>query len=437
MADSEPHKHGLETLAVHAGGAPDPHSGARQTPIYQTTSFVFDDADHAASLFNLQLPGFIYSRLTNPTVAVLEERVATLEGGRGGTATASGHAAQILALFPLMHPGDEIVAANKLYGGSVNQMGHSYKKFGWQATFVDPDDPANFAEALTDRTKAIFIESLANPGGVVVDIEAVAKVANDAGVPLIVDNTMATPYLCRPLEHGADIIVHSTTKFLGGNGAAIGGVVVDSGQFDWFQNDKFPSMATAAPEYHGLTFAETFGDTAYTIYGHAVGLRDLGACQSPQNAFLTLLGIETLHLRMERHCANAQAVAEFLSTHPAVSWVSYAGLPSDPYHALQQRYMPKGAGSVFTFGVKGGYDAGVRLVESVELFSHLANIGDTRSLIIHPASTTHRQLTEEQREACGAGPDVVRLSVGIETIDDIIADLDRALTRATAAKAAE
>ena len=437
MADSEPRKPGLETLAVHAGGAPDPHSGARQTPIYQTTSFVFDDADHAASLFNMQLPGFIYSRLTNPTVAVLEERVATLEGGRGGTATASGHAAQILALFPLMHPGDEIVAANKLYGGSINQMGHSYKKFGWQATFVDPDDPANFAAALTERTKAIFIESLANPGGVVVDIEAVAKVANDAGIPLIVDNTMATPYLCRPLEHGADIIVHSTTKFLGGNGAAIGGMVVDSGQFDWFQNDKFPSMATAAPEYHGLTFAETFGDTAYTIYGHAVGLRDLGACQSPQNAFLTLLGIETLHLRMERHCANAQAVAEFLSTHPAVSWVSYAGLPSDPYHAMQQRYMPKGAGSVFTFGVKGGYDAGVRLVESVELFSHLANIGDTRSLIIHPASTTHRQLTEEQREACGAGPDVVRLSIGIETIDDIIADLDRALTRATAAKAAE
>ncbi|MCG8545502.1 MAG: aminotransferase class I/II-fold pyridoxal phosphate-dependent enzyme, partial [Alphaproteobacteria bacterium] len=371
------------------------------------------------------------------TVSVLEERCAALEGGVGSTATASGHAAQILALFPLMHPGDEIVAANKLYGGSINQMGHSYKKFGWQATFVDPDDPANFAAALTERTKAIFIESLANPGGVVVDIEAVAKVANDAGIPLIVDNTMATPYLCRPLEHGADIIVHSTTKFLGGNGAAIGGMVVDSGQFDWFQNDKFPSMATAAPEYHGLTFAETFGDTAYTIYGHAVGLRDLGACQSPQNAFLTLLGIETLHLRMERHCANAQAVAEFLSTHPAVSWVSYAGLPSDPYHAMQQRYMPKGAGSVFTFGVKGGYDAGVRLVESVELFSHLANIGDTRSLIIHPASTTHRQLTEEQREACGAGPDVVRLSIGIETIDDIIADLDRALTRATAAKAAE
>jgi len=422
---------------VHAGAAPDPHTGARQTPIYQTMSYVFEDADHAASLFNLQLPGFIYSRLTNPTVSVLEERVAALEGGRGGTATASGHAAQILALFPLMHPGDEIIASNKLYGGSLNQMGHSYRKFGWKASFVDPDDPENFARAVTDRTKAIFIESLANPGGIVVDIEAVAKVANDAGIPLLVDNTMATPYLCRPLEHGADMVIHSTTKFLAGNGTAVGGVVVDSGTFDWFATDKFPSMATPAPEYHGLTFAETFGDTAYTIYGHAVGLRDLGACQSPMNAWLTLLGIETLHLRMERHCSNALAVAEFLAAHPAVAWVSYAGLPGDRYHALQQRYMPKGAGSVFTFGVKGGFDVGVRVVENVDLFSHLANIGDTRSLIIHPASTAHRQLTEEQQIACGAGPDVIRMSIGIESIDDILADLDRALGRATAAKAAE
>ena len=437
MADERKKTPGIETLAVHAGAAPDPHTGARQTPIYQTTSYVFDDADHAASLFNLQLPGFIYSRLTNPTVAVLEERVAALEGGRGGTATASGHAAQILALFPLMHPGDEIVASNKLYGGSLNQMGHSYKKFGWKASFVDPDDPENFARALTDRTKAIFIESLANPGGIVVDIAAVAKVANGAGIPLLVDNTMATPYLCRPLEHGADIVVHSTTKFLAGNGTAIGGVVVDSGRFDWFGSGKFPSLSKPAPEYHGLTFAETFGDTAYTIYGHAIGLRDLGACQSPMNAWLTLLGIETLHIRMERHCANALAVAKFLTTHPEVAWVSYAGLETDRYHALQRRYMPKGAGSVFTFGLKGGYEAGVRMVESVELFSHLANIGDTRSLIIHPASTTHRQLSEEQQKACGAGPEVVRLSIGIETIDDIIADLDRALRRSSSAKAAE
>jgi O-acetylhomoserine (thiol)-lyase len=437
MADTRNQKPGIETLAVHAGAAPDPHTGARQTPIYQTTSYVFEDADHAASLFNLQLPGFIYSRLTNPTVAVLEERVAALEGGRGGTATASGHAAQILALFPLMHPGDEIVASNKLYGGSLNQMGHSYKKFGWKATFVDPDAPENFARAITDRTKAIFIESLANPGGIVLDLEAIAKIAKAAGIPLLVDNTMATPYLCRPFEHGADMVIHSTTKFLSGNGTAVGGVVVDSGRFDWFQNDKFPSMAKPAPEYHGLTFAETFGDTAYTIYGHAIGLRDLGACQSPMNAWLTLLGIETLPLRMERHCANALAVAQFLEKHPAVAWVSYAGLPTDRYHALQQRYMPKGAGSVFTFGVKGGYQAGVRVIEGVELFSHLANIGDTRSLILHPASTTHRQLSEAQQIACGAGPDVVRLSVGIETVDDLIADLDRALQRATSAKAAE
>ena len=437
MANTRKDKPGIETLAVHAGAAPDPHTGARQTPIYQTTSYVFEDADHAASLFNLQLPGFIYSRLTNPTVAVLEERVAALEGGRGGTATASGHAAQILALFPLMHPGDEIVASNKLYGGSLNQMGHSYKKFGWKATFVDPDAPENFARAITDRTKAIFIESLANPGGIVLDLEAIAKIAKAAGIPLLVDNTMATPYLCRPFEHGADMVIHSTTKFLSGNGTAVGGVVVDSGRFDWFQNDKFPSMAKPAPEYHGLTFAETFGDTAYTIYGHAIGLRDLGACQSPMNAWLTLLGIETLPLRMERHCANALAVAQFLEKHPAVAWVSYAGLPTDRYHALQQRYMPKGAGSVFTFGVKGGYQAGVRVIEGVELFSHLANIGDTRSLILHPASTTHRQLSEAQQIACGAGPDVVRLSVGIETVDDLIADLDRALQRATSAKAAE
>jgi len=426
MSNNEP---GFETLAVHAGGAPDPATGARQTPVYQTTSFVFDDADHAASLFNLQLPGFIYSRLTNPTVSVLEERCAALEGGVGSTATASGHAAQILALFPLMSPGDEIVAANKLYGGSINQMGHSYKKFGWSAKFVDPDDPKNFRRAATDKTRAFFIESLANPGGVVTDMAAIAAIANDIGVPLIVDNTMATPYLCRPFEHGADIIVHSTTKFLSGNGTSIGGVVVDSGTFNWMQNDKFPSLSKPAPEYHNLTFAETFGELSYTIYGHAIGLRDLGASQSPMNAFLTLLGIETLPLRMDRHCSNALAVAQHLSTHAAVDWVSYAGLESDKYYALGQRYLPKGAGAVMTVGLKGGYDAGVQLVESVELFSHLANIGDSRSLVIHPASTTHRQLTEEQLSAAGAGAEVVRLSIGIETAADIIADLDQALAR--------
>lgn len=426
MADQEP---GFETLAVHAGGAPDPATGARQTPVYQTTSFVFDDADHAASLFNLQVPGFIYSRLTNPTVSVLEERCAALEGGVGSTATASGHAAQILALFPLMSPGDEIVAANKLYGGSINQMGHSYKKFGWAAKFVETEDTENFRRAITDRTRAIFIESLANPGGVVMDIAAIADIAHDAGIPLIVDNTMATPYLCRPFDHGADIVVHSTTKFLSGNGTAVGGVVIDSGKFNWMQNDKFPSLSKPSPEYHDLTFAETFGELSYTIYGHAVGLRDLGASQAPMNAFLTLLGIETLPLRMDRHCANALTVAQHLSLHDAVDWVSYAGLETDAYHGLAQRYLPRGAGAVMTVGLKGGYDAGVKMVETVELFSHLANIGDARSLIIHPASTTHRQLTAEQLTAAGAGAEVIRLSIGIESVADIIADLDQALAK--------
>ena len=426
---SDQPKYGFETLALHAGAAPDPATGARSVPIYQTTSFVFDDADHAAALFNLQQPGFIYSRLTNPTVSVLEERIAALEGGRGATATASGHAAQILALFPLMAPGMEVIAANKLYGGSINQMGHSYKKFGWQAVFADPDEPESFRRALSDETRAIFLENLANPGGVVVDLEAIAKIGNEAGVPLIVDNTLATPYLSRPFQHGADIVVHSTTKFLSGNGSSIGGAVVDSGRFDWFKApDKYPSLTRPAPEYHGLTFAETFGDLAYTVYGHAVGLRDLGACQQPFNAWLTLQGIDTLPLRMERHCANALAVAEWLERHRQVAWVSYAGLKSSRYHALARQYLPKGAGAVLTFGLKGGYQAGTRLVESVELFSHLANIGDARSLIIHPASTTHRQLSEQEQIAAGAGPDVVRLSVGLETVADIIADLDQALT---------
>ncbi|MGF6233029.1 O-acetylhomoserine (thiol)-lyase [Inquilinus ginsengisoli] len=422
---------GFETLAIHAGARPDPTTGARQTPIYQTTSFVFEDAEHAASLFNLQKLGFIYSRLTNPTVSVLEERIASLEGGVGAIAAASGHGAQLLALFPFMEPGAEIVAANKLYGGSINQLGNSFKRaFGWVTHFVDADDPENTRRAANDKTRAIFIESLANPGGVVSDIEAIAKVARDLGVPLIVDNTMATPYLCRPIEHGADIVVHSTTKFLSGNGTSIGGVVVDSGRFNWAQSDKFKGLTGEEPGYHGLRFHETFGDLAYTFYGHAVGLRDLGVNQQPMNAFLTLLGIETLALRMDRHVENAQKVAEFLSTHPSVEWVNYAGLPSSKYHALARRYLPRGAGSVFTFGVKGGFDAGVKVVEGVELLSHLANIGDARSLIIHPASTTHRQLTPEGLKAAGAGPEVIRLSIGLESVGDIIADLDQALRAA-------
>ncbi len=425
-------QYGFETLSVHAGAAPDPATGARALPIYQTSAYVFEDADHAAALFNLQTVGFIYSRLTNPTNAALETRIASLEGGRGCTVASSGHAAQVLGLFPLMSPGAEIVAASRLYGGSLQQMRNTYPKFGWKANIVDADQPDNFKRAVTDKTKAFFIESLANPGGVISDIEAIARIAEDAGVPLLVDNTLATPWLCQPINYGATLVVHSTTKFLSGTGTSMGGAVVDSGKFDWSRGGKFPSLAGPEPAYHGLNFYETFGDMAYTFHSHAVGLRDLGPSQAPFNAWLTMLGIETLGLRMERHCANALAVAQHLEKHPAVAWVNYAGLPSNKYNALAKKYLPKGAGSVFTFGVKGGYDVGVKVVDNVELFSHLANIGDAKSLIIHPASTTHRQLSDEQRVAAGAGPDVLRLSIGIETASDIIADLDQALAKATA-----
>lgn len=427
---TRPAQPGFETRAVHAGAPPDPTTGARTMPIYHTTAYVFDDAEHAASLFDLSTFGYIYSRLTNPTVAALEERIASLEDGRGATCTASGHAAQLVAMFSLMSPGDEFVASRRLYGGSITQFGRTFAKFGWTVHFVDGDDPENFRCALTPRCKAIFVESLANPGGVVTDIEAAANIAHEAGIPLVVDNTMASPYLCQPFRWGADIVVHSTTKFLGGHGNSMGGAVVDSGRFDWAQNDKFPALTQPEPAYHGLTFYETFGDMGLIMHSKAVGLRDLGPTMSPMNAFLTLTGIETLALRMERHVANAKIVAEYLESHPLVSWVSYAGLTSSPYHFLAQKYLPKGAGSVFTFGVKGGYEAGVKLVEACDLFSHLANLGDTRSLILHPASTTHRQLTDEQRLAAGAGPDVIRLSIGIETVDDIIADLDQALAAA-------
>jgi len=432
-----PRRFGFETRMIHAGAQPEPVTGARQTPIYQNTSYVFHDVDHAASLFNLQTFGFIYSRLTNPTVAVLEERLANLEGGRGATCCASGHAAQILTFFALMEPGDHFVASNKLYGGSITQFGKTFRKFDWQASFVDSDNVSAVRAAIAPRTKAIFVESLANPGGVISDLEALAGVAKETGIPLIVDNTLATPYLCEPFEWGADIVVHSTTKFLSGNGTSVGGCVVDSGRFDWGQNDKFSGLNAPEPAYHGLRFAETFGDMAFTTHAHAVGLRDLGATMAPMNAFQTLLGIETLALRMERHCQNALRVAEFLEGHDAVSWVSYAGLPSSPYNTLAQKYLPKGAGSVFTFGVKGGFDVGVKVVEACELFSHLANVGDSRSLILHPASTTHRQLTLEQQEACGAGPDVIRLSIGLETVEDLIADLEQALAVASGKRAAE
>ncbi|MEM9691799.1 MAG: O-acetylhomoserine aminocarboxypropyltransferase [Myxococcota bacterium] len=427
---SEEKQQGFQTRAIHAGSQPDPATGARQTPIYQSTSFVFKDTAHAANLFALKELGFIYSRLTNPTVGVLEERMASLEGGVGATATASGHAAQLTALFTFMEPGAHIVAAKQLYGGSINQLGVSFPRaFGWNTTFVDATEPENFKLAVTDKTRCIFIESLANPGGIITDIEAIAKIAHEAGVPLIVDNTMATPYLCNPLAHGADIVVHSTTKFLSGNGTSIGGVIVDRGGFDWGASDKYSSLNGPEKGYHDLNFAETFGNMAFTFHGHAVGLRDLGANQQPMNAFLTLLGIETLSLRMERHCANAAKVASFLEGHGKVEYVSYAGLKSSKFNALAQKYMPNGAGAVFTFGVKGGFEAGKKVVEGVKLLSHLANIGDLRSLIIHPASTTHSQLSDEALKEAGAGPEVVRVSIGLEDADDIIADLDQALNQ--------
>jgi len=420
--------YGFDTLAIHAGAAPDPTTGARTTPIYQTTSFVFNDTDHAASLFDLQAFGNIYTRITNPTTAVLEERVATLEGGVAALATASGHAAQLIAFHTLMQPGDHFVAARQLYGGSITQFGVSFQKFDWHVDWADVTDPASIKAAIGPKTKAVFIESIANPGGLVTDIAAIADIAHEAGIPLIVDNTLASPYLCKPLQHGADIVLHSATKFLGGHGNSMGGIIVDGGKFDWSASDKYPSLSQPNDGYHGMKLHETFGEIAFAIACRVIGLRDLGPAISPMNAFMIITGIETLHLRMPRHCENALKVAEYLKAHDAVSWVSYAGLADDPSHDLMKKYSPKGAGSVFTFGVKGGYDAGVKLANNVNLFSLLANVGDTRSLIIHPSSTTHRQLTEEQQKDAGAGPDVVRLSVGLEDAADIIADLDQALS---------
>jgi len=417
----------LETLTVHAGTAPDPVTKARITPIYQTASYVFDSPEHAANLFNLDEVGNIYTRLMNPTNGAFEGKIAALEGGAAALATASGHAAQFLAFHTLMEPGCEIVAAKKLYGGSLNQLAHSFRKMDWHARFVDADDAGNVAAAITDKTRAVFIESLANPGGVVQDIEAIARVAHDAGVPLIVDNTMATPMLCRPIEHGADVVVHSATKFLNGHGNSLAGVIVDAGSFDWAKRGKYPYLSDPNPSYHGKVFTEAFGNLAFILACRALGMRDLGPALSPQNAFLALTGMETLALRMERHCANALHLAQWLQNHPKVAWVNYAGLPESPYHQLAHKYLGGKGGSVFTFGVKGGYEAGKKIVSSVKLFSHLANLGDTRSLIIHPSSTTHRQLEEAAQVEAGAGPDVVRVSVGIEHIDDIVADLAQAL----------
>jgi O-acetylhomoserine (thiol)-lyase len=418
---------GFETLAVHAGTAPDPTTGARVTPIYQTTAFVFNDAQHAADLFALRAFGNIYTRLMNPTSSALEGKVAALEGGTAALAVASGHSAQLLAFHTMMQPGDEFVAARQLYGGSINQFNHSFKSFGWHVVWADAEDISTFEKAISPKTKAIFIESVCNPGGRITDIEAVAAVAKKAGLPLIVDNTLATPYLCNPFKHGANIVLHSLTKFMGGHGNSMGGVIVDGGNFDWSASGRYPLLSEPNESYHGLKLHETFGGIAFAIACRVLGLRDLGPAIAPMNSFLILTGLETLALRMQKHCDNTLEVATWLSKHDKVAWVNYAGLKTDKHHALHQKYVPKGAGAVFTFGLKGGYDAGVKTVSAVKLFSHLANIGDTRSLIIHPASTTHSQLTKDQQIKAGAGPDVVRLSIGIEDAKDIIADLEQAL----------
>jgi len=425
-------RYGFDTLQIHAGSRPDPATGARQTPIYQTTAYVFRDTDHAAALFNLQEVGFIYSRLTNPTVAVLQERLATLEGGVGAVCCSSGHGAQIMALFPLMGPGRNVVASTRLYGGTVTQFSQTIRRFGWSAKFVDFDDLDALEAAVDENTRAIFCESIANPGGYITDLDAVGALAQKVGLPLIVDNTTASPYLCRPIEHGATLVVHSLTKYLTGNGTVTGGVIIDSGKFDWSASGKFPSLSEPEPAYHGLKFHETFGPLAFTFHGIAIGLRDLGMTLNPQAAHYTLMGIETLSLRMERHCTNALRVAQWLEKDPRVAYVTYAGLPSSPWHHRMARICPKGASGLFTFSLKAGYEACVKLIDNVKLFSHVANLGDSRSLIIHSASTTHRQLTADQQLAAGAAPDVVRLSIGIEDADDLIADLDQAMVAAGA-----
>ncbi|MBL8523304.1 MAG: O-acetylhomoserine aminocarboxypropyltransferase/cysteine synthase [Betaproteobacteria bacterium] len=426
MADRQ---FGFETLALHAGQIPDAATGARALPIYQTTSFVFDSADHAASLFNLQTFGNVYTRLSNPTTAAFEERCAALENGRAAVATASGQAAEMVALLNILEAGDHIVSSSKLYGGTHTMFNVNFKKLGIDATLVDPDDPENFRRAIKPNTKVIFSETLGNPAINMVDLEAVGKIAREAGVPFIVDNTAASPYLCQPLRHGADIVVHSATKFLGGHGTTMGGVVVESGKFNW-GNGKFKSMTEPSQGYHGVRFFETFGDFAFTMKARMEVLRVFGPTLAPFNAWQLLQGIETLPVRMERHCANAMAVAQFLEAHPQVAWVNYPGLKSNRYHALVNRYMPKGAGALLSFGIKGGFASGVKFIESLQFISHLANIGDAKSLVIHPASTTHRQLSEEDQVKAGVPPDMVRLSIGLETLDDIVWDIEQALAAA-------
>ncbi len=428
----------FDTRAIHAGYTPDKETGSRQVPIYQTAAYLFEDAEDAGDKFALKKFGNVYSRLNNPTCSVLEERLASLEGGVGATVAASGLAAQQVAFLALMRAGDRFIASKRLYGGTVDQFQNTFRlNFGWHADFVDVENLDAVKAAIKENTKAIYIESLANPGGLVMDIEALAKIAHDADIPLVVDNTMASPYLCRPIEWGADIVTHSTTKFLSGNCTAMGGAVVDAGTFDWGKHaKKFPELAQPHPSYNGLNFYENFGKMALTVHNHAIGLRGLGPTQSPMNAFLTLCGMESLGVRMDRHVENSLKVAEWLEKHPHVAWVSYAGLKSSKYQPLVKKYLPKGAGAVFTFGVKGGHEVAKTLVENVKLFSMLANIGDTRSLIIHPSSTTHSQLTDEQKKATGVLPEAIRVSIGIEDVSDIIADLDQALTLATSGKKA-
>jgi O-acetylhomoserine (thiol)-lyase len=417
---------GFETLCLHAGQIPDAQTGSRAVPLYQTTSYVFESADHAASLFNLQTFGNVYTRLSNPTTAVFEERMAALESGRAAVATASGQAAEMVALLNLLEQGDHVVSSSKLYGGTYTMLAVNFAKFGIEATLVDPDDPENFRRALKPNTKAFFSETLGNPAINVIDIEAIGKIAREAGIPFIVDNTAASPYLCQPLLHGADIVVHSATKFIGGHGTSMGGVLVESGKFPW-DNGKFPSMTEPSKGYHGVKFYETFGDFGFTMKARMEVMRVFGPAIAPFNSWLLLQGLETLPVRMDRHVANAVGVANFLKNHPKVSWVNYPGLPDSPYHALAKRYLPKGAGSLLAFGIKGGFEAGVKFIEALTFVSHLANIGDAKSLVIHPASTTHRQLNEEELKKAGVPPDMVRLSIGLESLDDILWDIEQAL----------
>jgi O-acetylhomoserine (thiol)-lyase len=428
MSDRE---FGFGTLCLHAGQIPDAATGARAVPIYQTTSFVFDSAEHAASLFNLQTFGNVYSRISNPTVAVFEERMAALEGGRAALAASSGQAAQMCALLTILRQGDEIVSSSTLYGGTYSQFDVTFRQFGINTVFVNADDPENFRKAITPRTRAIYAETMGNPQINVLDIEAVAKIAKEAGVPLVIDNTFASPYLCQPIKFGADIVIHSATKFIGGHGTTMGGVVVESGKFPW-GNGKYPMMTEPSRGYHGVIFHETFGDFGYTMKCRMETMRTLGPVLSPFSAWILLQGLETLHVRVERHVENAMAVAKFLEGHPRVSWVNYPGLPGSKYHALAKKYLPKGSGSIMTFGIKGGMEAGVKFIEGLQFFSHLANVGDAKTLVIHPASTTHRQLSEEDQVKAGVGPDMIRLSIGIEDIDDILWDLDQALAQSKA-----